>query len=84
MEYSLLTVMEVTNVPSGVVSESVTVVVTTVLLCSWTEMTSELLSVAGVLSLVTVVVVVTVEMAQFSVDETTVVFSSLAAPVSAT
>lgn len=76
MEYSLLTVIDVTSVPPVVVRESVTVVVTTVLLCSFTEMMSTLLPVEGVESLVTVVVVVvTVDFAQFSVEETTVCLS---------
>lgn len=79
VEYSLLTVMDVISVPPAVVSESVTVVVTTVLLCSLTEIMSTPLSEDGVDSLVTVVVVVvTVDLAQFSVDETTVCFSPLA------
>lgn len=79
MEYSLLTVMDVTSVPPAVVRESVTVVVTTVLLCSFTEMMSTLLPVEGVDSFVTVVVVVvTVDLAQFSVEETTVCLSPFA------
>ena len=79
VEYSLLTVIDVTRVPPAVVSESVTVVVTTVLLCSFTEMMSTSLPAEGGESLVTVVVVVvTVDLAQFSVEETTVCLSPFA------
>lgn len=79
VEYSLLTVIDVTSVLPAVVRESVTVVVTTVLLCSFTEMVSTSLSGEGVESFVTVVVVVvTVDLAQFSVEETTVCLSPFA------
>lgn len=79
VEYSLLTVIDVTSVLPAVVKESVTVVVTTVLLCSFTEMVSTPVSGEGVESFVTVVVVVvTVDLAQFSVEETTVCLSPFA------